>query len=304
MQAERAGFDELWLSEDYLQRGACTVAGGVAAATTAVTVGIGVVNPWTRHPVLTAMEFAALHELSGGRCVLGLGTSNSRWMSEQLGLDFSQPLTRLAESVELIRAMLGGAPVSHHGRGWDVEARLAFAPFESPPQIVLGVKGPRALRLAGQIADGVLLSVLAAPQYVSWARNQIGALSGCLRGYALFCCLDDAAAARDQVRPVIARFLGMHGEHAITREAGVDPQLARRFRESMLAGRPAVELVTDELVTKLAVAGDREECATQMAALGRAGLDVLILIDDPFQPPAELVRAAWVCWELAGGQCC
>jgi 5,10-methylenetetrahydromethanopterin reductase len=82
--AEAAGFDDVWLTEDYVERGAFALAGAIAARTSRVRVGIGVVNPWTRHPTLIAMEFATLDEISGGRAVLGLGASNEHWMSGQL----------------------------------------------------------------------------------------------------------------------------------------------------------------------------------------------------------------------------
>lgn len=77
-EAERLGVDEVWLSEDYFERGAFALAGALAVATERVGVGIGVVNPWTRHPVLTAMETSALDELAPGRVLLGLGASNAR----------------------------------------------------------------------------------------------------------------------------------------------------------------------------------------------------------------------------------
>ncbi|MDT4893101.1 MAG: hypothetical protein QOE97_2136 [Pseudonocardiales bacterium] len=297
---ERAGFDEVWLSEDYFERGAFAIAGAVAASTERVGLGIGVVNPWTRHPVLTAMEFAGLDELSGGRAVLGLGASNSRWMSDMLGLPFDQPLARLVECVQLVRAVLAGTPVSHHGPGWDVETALSFRPLRTDPPIVLGVKGPQALRRAGQVGDGAFLSVLSSPGYVRWAREQVGRPGCALSSYVLLSCGPDAAAAREAIRPVVAKYLGIHGVHEITRRAGIEPELAARFRTALLAGRPASELVTDALLDAVAVAGDRESCAGALRRLADAGLDAVVLLETPGAQSQAVIDEALACVELAG----
>ena len=80
--AEELGFGSFWVPEDYFFRGAFTLAAAIASQTTKLRVGIGVVNPYTRHPVLTAMEFGALEEISGGRTMLGLGASVKFWIEE------------------------------------------------------------------------------------------------------------------------------------------------------------------------------------------------------------------------------
>src|ERR671925_2026101 len=86
--AERAGFGSVWIVEDYYQPGAFVLAGAVAAATDRITVGLGVVNPYTRHPAILAMETAALAGLASGRVVLGLGTSNRNWIESQMHIPF------------------------------------------------------------------------------------------------------------------------------------------------------------------------------------------------------------------------
>jgi 5,10-methylenetetrahydromethanopterin reductase len=296
--AEHRRYDEIWLTEDYCERGAFAVAGAVAAATERVTIGLGVLNPWTRHPALTAMEFAALDEVAGGRAVLGMGASNPHWMQTTLGIPFERPLPRLRESVEVLRAVLAGEPVEHNGETYRISGRLAFAPVRTRPPIVLGVKGPQALALAGRIADGVLLSVLSAPAYVEWAAKQTaGSLP--LGAYVLFACHLDGAQARDMVRPVVATFLGVHGEHAITRVAGLDPQLASAFRTGWITGATRVDLVDDDLVRTFAVAGDPDDCAAGIRRFADAGLQTLVIRDDGRANPERLLDNAQACFGLA-----
>lgn len=290
--AEERGFAEVWLTEDYCERGAFAVAGAVAAATERVAIGLGVLNPWTRHPVLTAMEFAALDELAEGRAVLGMGASNARWMQADLGIPFERPLSRLTEAVALLRAALSGQPVEHDGEAYRVHTGLSFpVPRPSPP-IVLGVKGRRALEVAGRSADGVLLSVLSSPAYVSWAAERIGRPLP-LSAYIAFSCDEDGEAARAALRPLVATFLGVHGDHDITRVAGLDPELAARFREGWMQGRPATDLVDDTLLDTFAVAGTPQECTAGLRRFLAAGLDGFVIRDDPHTDlDALLTRAA------------
>src|SRR6266849_5549137 len=109
--AERGGLDSLWFIEDYFQTGAFAVAGAAAAVTTRLGIGLGVVNPYTRHPA--------------------------------------------------------GERVSHEGAAFSLrDVALEFKPAQATLPIVLGVKGPRALALAGAVADGVVCSIMSSPAHV------------------------------------------------------------------------------------------------------------------------------------------
>jgi 5,10-methylenetetrahydromethanopterin reductase len=273
-------------------------------ATARVRIGIGVVNPWTRHPMLTAMEHASLDELSGGRAVLGLGTSNARWMDEMLGIPFTQPLPRLRESVEILRRALAGEPVKHDGDGWRIDARLSFTPVRPDPPIHLGVKGRHALTLAGEIGDGVLLSLLSSPAYVAWARQRIGRTDpfdvGAYVGFASGPAAR-RAEVRDSQRPLVATFLGIHGVHDITKMAGIEPELAERFRAAWRAGRPAVDLVTDAMLDMFTAAGTTDDVVASFTRFRDAGLTTLVVRDDPaVADPAGLIADAAACWRAAG----
>src|SRR5262249_58727641 len=83
--AERAGLGSIWIIEDYFHPGAFTLAGAVAAATERITLGLGVVNPYTRHPAVLAMETAALAGAAPRRGVPGLRSRNPPWVREQMG---------------------------------------------------------------------------------------------------------------------------------------------------------------------------------------------------------------------------
>jgi len=162
--AEAAGFASVWFAENPFQRGALATAGACAAATRRVRIGIGVVNPFSRHPTLIAMEFAALDELCEGRAVLGIGSGIGAAV-RHMGTANDRPVTAVREAIAIVRALLRGATVSHHGKVFRVEgAGLGFPPRRRDLPIFMAAAGERALRACGEIADGLIVSNLTAPR--------------------------------------------------------------------------------------------------------------------------------------------
>lgn len=296
--AEDAGCRDVWITEDYCERGAFALAGAIAAVTSRVRVGIGVVNPWTRHPAVLAMELATLEELSAGRAVLGLGASNERWMTEQLGIPFDRPIARLAECVDVVRAFMTGHPVDHVGENFRIAARLSFIPPRASPPIILGVKGPRALAMATARADGLLLSMLASPPYLAEVRRQVGPDLE-LSAYLGLSVDPRADVARQRLRPIVATFLGVHGDHAITRAVGLSPQRCALFRDGWRAGTPRTDLVDDDLIEALTVSGTPGDAATAWRRFAAAGLDVAVVRDDPTTDPERTLTSAAEIADLA-----
>jgi 5,10-methylenetetrahydromethanopterin reductase len=265
---------EVWISEDYFENGAFVVATAVADATTRPKVGLGVINPWTRHPTLIAMEFASLRELFPGRVILGLGASNPRWMQDCCGIPFRAPVGVLREAVQIIRRVLEGERVKFTGQHFTVDAKLAH-PQPKLTRIYLGVKGSHMMAMAATHADGVVLSVMTSPGYVRWVRGRLGP-SVDICAYIMALC---GSQARAKVRRPLGNYLGVHGVHDITIQGGLDIETARRLREARLTGRAAETYVTDEIIDTFAVAGDREACFAGLDRLAQAGLNSAILLD-------------------------
>lgn len=298
VRAEELGFAEVWVSEDYLERGAFAVAGGIAAATSSVAIGLGVINPWTRHVGLAAMEAAALDELSGGRLIVGLGASNERWMSGQLGMPFDRPISRLVEYADAMRILLDGDQFTGVVGGLSIDTRLSFRPANARVPIFFGVKGPRALRLGSELSDGLMLSVLSSPAYVEWIRATYSPRH--VTAYLNFAVDADGDAARDRVRAHTGTFLGVHGASLITEKGGLSAERADEFRGRLLAGEDASDLVDDELLATFAVAGTPIECAAGLQRFADAGVDSLVVMDDGSTDPDLLCDAIADAAVLAG----
>lgn len=164
---------ELWLWED------CFFDGGVAAASAALAwterlrVGVGVLPVPLRAVTLTAMEAASLHRLFPHRFILCGGHGVQDWM-DQAGVRVDSPLTLLREHLTALRALLAGEVVDSAGR----YVRLTRVALERPPATALPVftaaTGPRTLRLAGEVADGTVLTAATRPDTVRRARALIG----------------------------------------------------------------------------------------------------------------------------------
>jgi alkanesulfonate monooxygenase SsuD/methylene tetrahydromethanopterin reductase-like flavin-dependent oxidoreductase (luciferase family) len=154
--AEAAGVDELWVWEDCFQQGGIAQVAVALASTERLSVGVGLVPAPLRNVAAAAMEFATLEAMFPGRVRIAVGHGVQSWM-QQAGAAVASPMTLLREYVSALRELLAGGPVTVEGR----YVRLSDVQLEFPPQrrlpILVGGTGPKTLRLAGEIADGVVV---------------------------------------------------------------------------------------------------------------------------------------------------
>jgi 5,10-methylenetetrahydromethanopterin reductase len=282
--AERAGLGSVWFIEDYFQPGAYALAGAAAAVTERVGIGLGVVNPFTRHPALLAMETGTLAGLAPGRIILGLGSSNPGWIRDQMGIPFTAPLGAVRESVEIIRRLWAGERLSYAGRCFTLRAvKLDFPLAQAALPIWLGVKGPRAVAMAGEIADGVLCSILCSPGHVRRIRASTAARprAFAMAGYIPTLIDADGERARHVIRPFLARYLAfLHGQ-SILRDAGISERETEPIRAAVLAGTPAGHLVTGAMIEQTSIVGTPQECRAALARWAEAGLDTPVAVVPP-----------------------
>ena len=158
-RAEELGYAALYVTDHLARQLAPTAALAAAAAVTrTIRIGPYVLANDFRHPLLVAREAATLDRLSGGRLDLGLGAGWKRDDYRQLGIPYERPgvrIDRMVESFGIIRRLLSGEELTHHGRFYDLDrARVEPAPVQRPhPRMMLGGGGPRVLRLAAREAD-------------------------------------------------------------------------------------------------------------------------------------------------------
>ncbi len=172
IRAETAGFDQVWVSHDLFLRSAPVLLAAAATATRRVMLGVGVLNPYSAHPVELAMHATTLQEISGGRAMLGVAAGAAGFL-ELAGISQGQPLQRTRQAILACRALLDGVtPAEIDGTGaWGTDARLLSPPARRVP-VYLGAMSPKMLMLGGELADGVL-ALLFPPEHYPVARGYI-----------------------------------------------------------------------------------------------------------------------------------
>ena len=292
-RAEQAGFDELWLVED------CFYGSGIASATVAlaltesIKVGLGIMPAVARNPVFTAMEIATLARLFPGRFLPGIGHGVAHWM-RQIGAFPKSQLAALEETTVAVRALLAGERLTFDGKQVHLDQVELVHPPDTIPPISLGVRGPKSLALSGRVADGTILAEFAAPAYVSWAREQIeaGAIeAGHGREHRLtvfaFACADKTtAAARQQLRPVIAPAVASGKIDSQIAPLGILPQVHELLnsgdQQQFAAAMP------DAWIDQLAIGGTPEDWESAIDSLVAAGADTIVLVPLPGKELDEL----------------
>jgi 5,10-methylenetetrahydromethanopterin reductase len=210
VEAEAGGFATLWVPDSpMLYRDPYATLALLARDTRRARLGTLATNPLTRHPAVTANAILTVHELSGGRAILGIATGDSA--VRRVGARPAR-LADLEQAVGELRALVRGEPVESAGGRFGI--RFAGVPGDPPPVYVVAT-GLRAAELAGRVADGVVLNVGAHPAVLAAARARVeagaqaaGRKPGEPAVVAFFFCAigPDGAAARERLKPSVSWF--------------------------------------------------------------------------------------------------
>ena len=295
-EADRLGFHSVWTSEAW-GADAVTVASWLAATTEQIGIGTAIMQMPARTPAATAMTVATLDQLSGGRVLLGLGTSGPQVVEGWHGVPWGKPLGRTREYVEIVRAALRRETLEHHGAHYDIPysgegatglgkpLKLILKPLRREVPIYLAALGPKNVALAAEIADG-WLPIFCSPERLRDVHGP--SLEGAPDGFeiaplVLTVLIDDVAAGRDFLKPVLALYvggMGARGQNFYNRLAcryGYE-DAARRIQDLYLDGhkREAAAAVPDELVDEIALVGPKERIADRLDAWRECGATTLI----------------------------
>lgn len=285
-RAETLGYTDIWSAEVGGADGFSPLA-ALAATTTTARLGTAIVPVFTRPPALLAMQAATLQSISGGRFVLGLGTSSDVIVSRWMGSGFETPLTRLREYIEVVRASLKGQKIDFEGESARVAGFRLQLEVERPIPIYAAALGPRACRLAGRVADGVIF-FLKTPdgvkQALGWVAEGAAEVG---RDLDDLDCVIRLPVAMDEDEEV----LGFMARRLITSYVTVDvynrsigaqgfESEAQAIRDAWRTGDRdrANELVSDELIDRLLILGDRHACREKLGAFRDAGIRTPILL--------------------------
>lgn len=289
-EAERLGFDELWVVEDCFFRGGVAQAATALATTSRIHVGIGILPAAARNLAFAAMELTTLADLHPGRLTVGVGHGMPGWI-RQVGAWPASPLTLLDEYLVALKALLRGESVTVSGRYVQLDGvRLAFAPEVVPP-VLAGVRGPRSMAVSGQRADGTILAEPVTPEYLAAVRAQLSAGPGHrIVGFCVAAVDDDPAVAFDQARAGL-RSIGEPdwAPHLAPLDIAEDFAALRR---SSSGPEAFADALPDAWVRRLALAGEPDAVRARRAELHAAGCDTVVLIPAAPDPLAVLPSLA------------
>src|SRR4030088_2848390 len=182
---DRAGMDTIWLAEAYPwwrkhgmeARSSTVVSGLIAKETERLTVGWGIISPFTRHPVQVAMDARVVQEAAGpGRFILGFGTS--KIFLNNAGMQTSKTLGPMRDAVEIVRGVLGGEAFEYTGSTWNASVPALQAEAHTPrdiPPVYVAATAPKMQALAGEIANGCLTPSITTPAFVRYTRENVAA---------------------------------------------------------------------------------------------------------------------------------
>jgi F420-dependent oxidoreductase-like protein len=295
VEAERLGYDSAWAAEAW-GTDAVTVLSWLGARTTTLKLGAGIMQIPARTPGMTAMTAATLDLMSGGRFLLGLGTSGPQVAEGWHGVPFGKPVPRTREYVEIVRAMLRREAVAYDGdyyelpyRGEDasglgIPLKLMLRPLRSEIPIYLAAIGPRNVALAFEIADG-WLPVWLSPYRLRelYGERLRDGFDVAAFGVPLV-LTDDVEGGREFVKHQLALYVGGMGARGrnfyndlVSRYGYEDA--ARRIQDLYLDGKKleAAAAVPDELVDEVALVGPRERLAERLDAWRESGVTTLLV---------------------------
>ncbi len=318
--AERLGYESVWTAEAY-GSDAATILAWLAAGTSRIKLGAGIFQIPGRSAAMTAMTAATIDNLSGGRMLLGLGTSGPQVSEGWHGVRFARQLQRTRDYVAVVRMALAHEKVELHGETLELPLpdgpgkvlKLNIRPVQKRIPIYLAALGPKNVALAGEIADG-WLPVFFSPEHTAELRKPLAegaARAGrTLDGFSICPTVnvligDDIQAARDAMRPMLALYVGGMGSreqnfyNRLVAGYGFERE-AHEIQDHFLAGRrsEAMAALPDELIDAVSIVGPRAAAREKIRAFRDAGIDTLI-VSGMAMDNAERVKQLSLVAELA-----
>lgn len=325
---ERAGLDAVWVAEAW-GYDAPSIMGFLAARTERVLIGAGILPVYTRTPALIAQTAAGVDALSGGRCMLGLGTSGPQVVEGFHGVPFDMPLARLRETVSVCRTVWAREPLTHEGRAFRIPPapgegtglgrtlRLLTHPPRARIPIHLATLTERAVALTAEVADG-WLPLFFVPERAAgvWgdalragAARRHDDLAPLLICAGAPCAVGDGPeviALRDRARPELALYIGGMGARGhnfynelFARFGWADA--ARRVQDLYLDGHraQAEAALPDDLVAAATLCGPAGHVRERVAAYREAGVGMLNIRPLGSDPVATVAAMRTICDEVS-----
>ncbi len=294
VRAEEAGFRSCWFPEITFAD-SFVPATAAALRTERVGIGTGVVGIWSRSAVTMALQAATLHQLSGGRLLLGLGVQARGYVRGWHGQEYRKPVEAMRDFVTILRGAFAGGLVSHEGEVFSVSNfHLDLELPQPPPKIIIAANGPKMIELAGELADGIAgwfqsveyVRDVTMPALRRGAERAGRSLDGfdATVGFPAVVTRDDSGLeqAKGQVMMYASALGSAPAYLESARAAGFGAEaeaIGERVRAGDLHG--AVAQVTDEMAAALVMAGSADRVRARIERYREAGLTGVHVLPSP-----------------------
>jgi 5,10-methylenetetrahydromethanopterin reductase len=284
---EESGYSHIWVGDSHLiWREAYINMAAMALNTSKVKLGTGVTNPLTRHPSVVASGYATLEEYAPGRMIVGIGLGDSS--VETMGMKPAK-LSFFEKTIQQMRELLAGKEVR-----LETGKIHLLHPCKAKVPIYIAASGPKMLELSGRIADGIVVLVGVADEYIAHAKEKIAAGATAARrklediNLVLWvpCAVSDKAPAKDAVKAHVARVVAHPLPYVLDpQEQKVLEEIRRTYDYYHHMDQEAnhAEVIPDWLVDKFAIAGSVEQCRAQIERIKKTGIQQIAII--PYSPP-------------------
>jgi 5,10-methylenetetrahydromethanopterin reductase len=285
--SEELGFSHVWIGDSHLiWREAYVNMAAAALSTSNIKLGTGVTNPLTRHPSVVASAYATLEELAPGRFIVGIGLGDSS--VETMGMKPAK-LDYFEKTIRQMRALLAGEEVQLETGKIHLKH-----PSKNKIPIYIAASGPKMLELSGRIADGIIVLVGVADEYLRQAKEKIAAgakaagrkLSDIHLVLWVPCAVSDKAPAKDAVKAHVARVVAHPQPYVLdAKEQKVLAEIRKTYDyyHHMEQEANHAEVIPDWLVDKFAIAGTVAECRAQVERIKKSGIQQIAII--PYSAP-------------------
>ncbi|HVB80835.1 MAG TPA: LLM class flavin-dependent oxidoreductase [Candidatus Binataceae bacterium] len=275
--AEEMGYAAAFMTEAGNDSVACALALGMR--TQRIGLGTAIANIYLRHPTLLANEAATVHQFTGGRFTLGLGTGHAE-MNTRLGIEMGHPMVKMRETVATLRKMLESG-----GTGPKIGGKL--------PLYLAGVSRPM-VRMAGEIADGVIFNFFPPAR----VREALGEIAEGARAagrnpatvesalFATAFIADDLEAARRPARTLLSRYGGLRFYGNMMAKAGFEREIAG-IRAAGRDAAASLAAVSDAMIDATLLVGSEERIRERLAELCAPGIGTAIVFVNPVNEPRE-----------------
>jgi 5,10-methylenetetrahydromethanopterin reductase len=285
--SEELDFTHIWVGDSHLiWREAYVNMAAMALNTTRVKLGTGVTNPLTRHPSVVGSAYATLEEYAPGRMIVGIGLGDSS--VETMGMKPAK-LSYFEKTLQQMRDLLDGKEVQ-----LETGKIHVLHPCKNRVPIYIAASGPKMLELCGRIADGIIILVGVADEYIAHAKDKIAAgaktVGRKLEDINLVlwvpCAVSDSAPAKDAVKAHVARVVAHPLPYVLDpNEQKVLEEIRKTYDYYHHMDQQAnhAEVIPDWLVDKFAIAGTIAECRAQIERIKKTGIQQIAII--PYSPP-------------------